>query len=172
MQQIKEPANIKELRCFLGTLNYYQDFLPDFAEEAEPLRELTRKDVKFNWTKRRQTAFFKLKEMINRDLKLGIFDPQFPTILSTDASDVAIGGCLSQMQYGIEVPIAFGHRTLSPRERRWAVNEREAFAAMYFCEHSEKFLLGRQFTLRSDHQALAGLLRNAANKRKSSKFSR
>ena len=172
IQKFHEPTNLKELQCFLGMLNYYQDFLPKFTRISEPLRELTRKGVSFEWTARRQTAFQTLKEMIRCDLKLGIFDPQFPTILSTDASDVGIGGVLSQIQYGKEIPIAFGHHTLTPRERGWAVNEREGFAAMYFCEYFEKFLLGRPFTLRSDHQSLDGLLHNATNKRKSSKFGR
>ena len=172
IQNIKEPTNVKEVRCLLGMLNYYQDFLPRFTKMSEPLRELTRQGVNFEWTRKHQNAFQKLKEMISCDLKLGIFDPQFTTILSTDASDVGIGGVLSQVQFGKEIPIAFGHHTLSPRERGWAVNEREAFAAMYFCEYFEKFLLGRPFTLRSDHQALAGLLRTATNKRQSSKFGR
>lgn len=73
----------------------YQDFQPGFTEVAEPMRELTRKmGQKQSWTKRRQAAFFKLKKMIGRDLRLSIFDPQFPTILSMFTSDVAIGGSL------------------------------------------------------------------------------
>ena len=172
IEKFQEPTNVKEVQCFLGMLNYYSDFLPNFSNLVEPLRKLTRKGVKFQWSKPQQNAFQTLKDMIFCDLRLGIFDPQFSTILSTDASDVGIGGVLSQIQYGKEVPIAFAHHTLNSRERGWAVNEREAFAAMYFCEYFEKYLLGRTFTLRSDHQPLMSLLQKASNKRQSSKFGR
>ena len=54
--------------------------------------------------------------MVCENLKLGIFDSDYPTFLTTDASDVGIGAVLSQLQDGHEVPIAFGHHTLIDHE--------------------------------------------------------
>ncbi len=70
------------------------------------------------------------------------------------------------------MPIAFFSKTLDPTERNYAANEREALACLRACEHWEKFLLGRPFTLRTDHQALTTLLNNPESKRQSSKFQR
>lgn len=46
----KAPANIVELQRILGILNYYNRFIPNFAERTKPLRDLTRKDKLFRWT--------------------------------------------------------------------------------------------------------------------------
>ncbi len=60
-----------------------------------------------------------------------------------------------------------------PRECNYSTGEREALAAVWGCEYFEKFLLGRKFTLRTDHSALQQLLTNPGRDlRKSSKFIR
>ena len=42
------PQNASEVRSFLGLVQYSAKFIPDFAEVAEPLHVLTRKDQAFN----------------------------------------------------------------------------------------------------------------------------
>jgi len=42
-----EPKNIKDIRKFLGLVNYYRRFIKDFAQVARPMNMLTRKDVKW-----------------------------------------------------------------------------------------------------------------------------
>ena len=59
-----------------------------------------------------------------------IFDPNAPTFVTTDASDVGLGAVLSQLQNGREAPIAHASHTLQPRERNYAVNEKEALACV------------------------------------------
>ena len=105
-------------------------------------------------------------------MKNFIFDPNAPTFVTTDASDVGLGAVLSQLQNGREVPIAHASHTLQPRERNYAVNEKEALACVWACETWEKFLLGSHFTLRTDHASLTSLLRTSTDSRKSSKFQR
>ncbi len=91
----------------------------------------------------------------------------------TDASDVGIGAVLSQFQNGREVPIAFASRTLTPTERRYATNEREALGCVWAIEHWAKYLLGKAFTLRTDHAGLTSILGNEQhNKRTTDKFAR
>jgi len=41
-----EPKNIKDIRKFLGLINYYRRFIKDFAQVARPMNMLTRKDLK------------------------------------------------------------------------------------------------------------------------------
>ena len=43
------PGNIKGIRSFLGFVNYYQQFVKDFAAIADPLMSLTKKDVEWQW---------------------------------------------------------------------------------------------------------------------------
>ncbi len=166
------PTNLKETQQFLGVVNYYAPFLKNLADTAEPLRRLTRKGVSFEWADECAQAFKQLKEDMINKLQLFIFDPNCDTVLAMDASNVGLGAVLSQKQDGQEVPIAFASHTLSTTERNYATNEREALAVVWACEHFEKFLLGRPFTLETDHNALTTLLRTSGSGRQSSKFTR
>ncbi|MCP3663559.1 MAG: hypothetical protein GY696_13890 [Gammaproteobacteria bacterium] len=166
------PQNVKEVQSFLGLVNFYQEFLEDVASIAEPLRSLTRKDTPFDWNQECELSFQTLKEMLAKNLKVHIFDPNAKTIVTTDASNVGMGALLSQVQDSKELPIAFFNRTLDPAERNYAANEKEALACVRACEHWEKFLLGRHFTLRTDHKALTTLLNNSKDRRQSAKFQR
>ena len=140
-------------------VNFYCDLIPDLATKAESLRSLTRKNVKFSWTNQHQQSFADLKQLLTTNISVFIFEPGAPTFVTTDASNFGIGGPLSQVQNGREVPIAFGSHTLSQTERNYSASERECkLACIYFVEHWEKFLYGRNFTLRTDHQALEMLL--------------
>ena len=65
-----------------------------------------------------------------------------PKLVTTDASNVGVGGLLSQIQDGREVPIAYGHHTLNDRQRNYSAGEREALAALFFVEYWEKYTLG------------------------------
>ncbi len=70
------------------------------------------------------------------------------------------------------MPIAFASTTLSPAERNYAINEREALCVLWACEHWEKLLLGRPFLIRTDHASLTTLLTQHTSRRKSAKFTR
>ena len=41
------PRTVKQVQSFLGMVNYYQEFVPNLATLAEPLRNLTRKNTRF-----------------------------------------------------------------------------------------------------------------------------
>eukprot|EP00731_Ephydatia_muelleri_P005167 Em0002g1343a len=85
-------------------------------------------------------------------------DHSKPFILDSDASDGGIGGVLLQKQDDeLERVIAYGSRVLSKTERNYCVTRRELLAAVYFIEQFRPYLLGRHFTLRSDHGSLTWL---------------
>ena len=167
-----KPQNAKDVKRFLGMITYYQDFLPNLATITEPLRRLLRKNCKFHWRKEQETAFQKLKEMAGKKLSVYIFDPNLPTFVTVDASDVGLGAVLSQVKDGSEVPVCFASHSLTTAQRNYATNEKEALACLWACEKWEKFLLGRHFTLRTDHRPLTFLLKKHWQGRQSAKFVR
>ena len=59
------PTNIKQLRSFLGMINYLSKFIPNLAAESRMLRDLERKDVDWTWNDEHQKAFEQLKELIS-----------------------------------------------------------------------------------------------------------
>ena len=81
-----------------------------------------------------------------------------PFILDTDASDVGIGGVLSQMnEFGVKQPVPYYSSSLSKAERKYAVTRREMLALVKSLRHFCCYLLGRKFTVRTDHSALQWL---------------
>ena len=58
---IVSPPTTKQLHFFLSITNYFGKFMPKFAEIAEPVRLLLRKDVNWNWTSECNTAFEPIK---------------------------------------------------------------------------------------------------------------
>ena len=89
---------------------------------------------------------------------LAYFDLASPTLVTCDVSATALGAVLCQLQNGMEKPIAFASRALSPNEQKYSVGEREALACAWACERWHMYLYGRAFTLRTDHQALTALM--------------
>ena len=64
----------------------------------EPLRKLTRSEVKFSWGKEQKEAFEALKEALSCEPVLTCFRLNSPTYLITDASPVGLGAILLQDQ--------------------------------------------------------------------------
>jgi transposase-like protein len=79
-------------------------------------------------------------------------------VIDTDASNVGIGGVLSQVQDGQERVVAFFSKTLSKAERNYCVTRRELLAVVKTLEHFHKYLYEQEFHLRTDHSALTRLL--------------
>ncbi|OWZ20062.1 Retrovirus Polyprotein [Phytophthora megakarya] len=88
--------------------------------------------------------------MIQRSpaLRLPEFTRQF--FVTTDASDVAAGGGLSQIHPSGEHPVAYLSRKLSDTERQWPAHENELFAIKFCLEKWRPYLLGSQFTVYTD----------------------
>ena len=80
-------------------------------------------------------------------------------VLDCDACDVGIGAVLSQKIDGEERVIAYGSRLISTAERNYCVTRKELLAIVYFTKQYRQYLLGRPFTLRTDHAALQWLQR-------------
>ena len=81
-------------------------------------------------------------------------DFKLPFILTTDASKVAIRAILSQVQNGIECPIAFASRQMNNAERAYTVSEQEMLALVWATKQFRCYLFGKQFLVRTDHSAL------------------
>ena len=60
----KERKNVSEVRSFLGLVNFNARFIPGLAIIAEPLRRLTKKNVKFVWGPEQRRSFQMLKDKL------------------------------------------------------------------------------------------------------------
>lgn len=114
------PRSTTEVKAFCGMVQYYARFIPHLSTVLKPLYELTGKS-EAKWSSKCSDAFVKVKEMICSDLVLAHFDPEIPVAITTDASEVGIGACLSHLYpNGKERPIAFVSRILSKSESNYS----------------------------------------------------
>ena len=151
-----EPQSTQEVQQFLGLASYYRRFVKNFAEVARPLYYLLQKSRAFRWTRECQEAFTELKGRLTSAPILASPDFSKPFILDTVASDNGIRAVLSQHdEDGGERVIAYASRALSKPERNYCVTRRELLAVVYFTHHFREYLLGRHFTLRTDHHSLS-----------------
>jgi len=155
-QRPKDNTNrVKAIRGFLGMVGWYRKFIPDFSDKAVPLFNLTRKDVKWEWTDQCEKAFIYLRDSITRNPVLLVPDPTKGYILHTDASDKALGAVL--MQYddnGNLRPIAYASKTLDSAQKNYSVTDREALAIVWALEHFNTYCEGHKYTAVTDHAAL------------------
>ena len=154
VKNAKPPNEVSTVRSFLGLVQYSAKFIPNLAEVAEPLQELTRRNEKFVWNQRRQTAFDKLKTLLSNAETLAYFKGSCKTRIIADAGPTGLGAVLTQLQNGDWRVVSYASRNLSDVERRYSQTEKEALALVWACERFSLYVLGRSFELETDHKPL------------------
>ena len=127
----------------------YRTFL-----HTAPLRKLLHKETKFQWTSEHTEAFEKLKAEVADPKNLGYYSPYDETIVIADASPVGLGAVLLQVKNDVKRAICYISKGLSPAEKAYVQNEREALALVWTVERLEKYLRGLEFKLVTDHEPL------------------
>ncbi|CAF4161880.1 unnamed protein product, partial [Rotaria sordida] len=119
------PKTLKGANEFLGKINWYRKFIPDFARIAAPLHKVTKYP-----------------------------DPSPPFVLTTDASDVGIGGVLRQdTPHGTKINY-FKSRVVNDTERKYDSCEKETLA-IYWCINELRSYIGdSNFIVETDHKPL------------------
>jgi RNase H-like domain found in reverse transcriptase/Reverse transcriptase (RNA-dependent DNA polymerase) len=92
------PQNKATLQTFLGMVVYFSHFIPHYSEQAAPLFELFQKNTTWVWGAEQEQAFKDIKEGLISAPVLGHPMPDTPYCIYSDASDVAIGASLQQVQ--------------------------------------------------------------------------
>ena len=149
------PTTVKELQRFLGMVGYYRKFIPKAAAHMFHLFEaLKGKPKSLNWTPDCQASFEAIKEALAGAALLFHPRPGATLALTTDASNLAVGGVLEQRGPRGWEPLAFYSSKLKPNEKLWPPYDRELLGAFKAIRHFKHMLEGRAFTLYTDHQSL------------------
>ena len=160
------PQTKKQVREFLGLTGYYRRFIPGYASISAPLSDLTKKALpnQVKWSEACERAFLHLQNCLCKSPILHNPDFERPFILQTDASDRGVGAVLSQRDdNGADHPIAYFSRKLLPREERYSTVEKECLAIKLGVHAFRVYLIGRHFTVQTDHHALTWLDRLKEN---------
>ncbi len=126
---LNPPNNVKELRHFLGMVQYYRDMWARHSEMLAPLTDLVgecgeTKTTRMNKTKKKpwqwdsihQEAFEDVKVAIAKETVLAYPDFSKPFEIYIDASSMQLGAVITQDNK----PIAFFSRKLSKMQQKYS----------------------------------------------------
>jgi len=142
------PKTKRQLRRFIGMLQYYRQCIPRISQTIAPLTKITSPKHKFTWGAEEQSAFDNAKQSLINASTLSW--PKGNLTLTTDASDKGIAAELSCDNK----PVAFASRMLNPAETRYATFDKELLAIVWSVKHFHYYLAGQHFHIRTDHRPL------------------
>ena len=118
--EMTRPRTLKQLRSFLGMVNYYCYMWPKRSHILNPLTRLTGA-TKFEWNDECEKAFQQMKAVISTDCLLTYSNHNHPFDIETDASDSQIGAVIKQKGK----PVAYYSRKLNPAQRNYTTIKKE-----------------------------------------------
>ena len=149
---INQPKTVKELRGFIGLVNFYRDLFRGRAHYLAPMTELL-KGVKrgpIKWTDEAIAAFHKVKEIAAKDALLHFPDFNKKFVIYTDSSDYQLGAIISQEGR----VIAYWSKKMTETQRRYGTIEQELLTITEILKAYRNMLLGMKILIFTDHENL------------------
>ena len=161
------PANVKQVRQFLGLCNFFRAHIRNFSIIASPLTQLTKKESlwrKGPLSSEAETAFRTLQSMLVSEPVLDYPRRDRTYALITDAAcgddknEGGLGAILTQIDStGEHRVIGYASRKLIKHEKNYTPFLLEMQASIWGMEHFETHLRGRHFKLFTDHKPMEKL---------------
>jgi hypothetical protein len=123
----KAPANVSEIRSFLGLAGYYKRFIEGFSKLAKPMTALLEKNAKFVWLDKCQANFEKLKRRLTTPSVLTLPNLSKGFSIYCDASRLGLGCVLMQE----EKVVAYISRQLRKHELNYPTHDLELAAVVH-----------------------------------------
>ena len=137
------PSSVKGVCSFLGFVNFYQKFIPNYSNIVAPIVLLTRKDHPWSWTEPQQKAFDSLHTIFSSTPVLCIPNVSCPFLLMTDASLLTAGIVLMQLDTSGDLhPCAYFSKTFSAAEYNYDIYDHELLAIIFALSKWKQYLQG------------------------------
>ena len=174
-----KPKTPKQMKGFLGVVNWYSIYIRKFSNIAAPLMtspqgkyervpgvdgrkglcRVPRERNCIQWTPEMEPAFVQLKEALNAECELYIPSPDGEYRIHVDACDHGVGAVLEQQNpEGEWKPCAFFSRKLEGKDgkgqRAWSTREQEIYALVSCLLKFKSWIGGRKVTVYTDHKSL------------------
>lgn len=158
IENFPQPKTKKNVRQFLGKINFYYKYIENAVKVLEPLHNLLRKDIPFIWSETCDKAFQNVKKYLCSSPVLQIYDYEKPVFIFTDASGEGFGAVLKQPKENNELhPVAYFSKKLSPAQKKKKAIYLECMAIKETIMYWQYWLIGRKFTVITDHKPLENL---------------
>ncbi|SCZ91581.1 BZ3500_MvSof-1268-A1-R1_Chr1-2g01503 [Microbotryum saponariae] len=141
IQNWPRRTTVRQLRGFLGLVQYLRKFIDKLANWTAILVPLMRKGAQVDkgWTMEHEKAFKAIKAIVGKLPSLHPIDrseESDPLWLMTDASNQGIGAALSQgKEWQTAIPVGYWSRQYNPAERNYVAHEMELLAIVEALHH-------------------------------------
>ena len=165
IKEWKRPKDKKEVKSFLQTVAFCRVFMkPDggrtYADVTAPLRQLTGKHVKYNWTKQCEASFKEMKQLLMSDKVMANYDPHRRTRVYCDDGPKGLGATIAQ-EYRVEGvdhpvwrPVTYTSRAKTDAELQYGKVDGESLGVLTGILTNKMYLYGQKFEVVVDHQPL------------------
>lgn len=160
MVSYPRPTTSTEIKRYVGMCSWYRRFIPHFSTLVAPINNLLKgkkKKQSILWNEAAEESFIKIKEALVSAPILCSPDFSQPFTIQCDASDVGLGGVLTQNIDDRERVIAFASRSLTKSERAQPIIQRECLAVIFCIEKFRPYVEGSRFTVITDCHSLTWL---------------
>ena len=167
IKRFPQPKTPKELERFLGICAFFHRFVPHASDKMASLTRLKnisrQKEFDEAWLPEHDEAFADVKAAIATATLLVHPQPDAPTEIWCDASNIAVGAVLVQLQHGIWKPLSFWSRQLNNAQRNYSTTDRELLAVSYAVDKLRSYLEGQPIVVRTYHKPLVGSVTKKAD---------
>jgi putative transposase len=146
--RLTPPKTKRQLRHFLGMVNFYRDMWRMRSHLLAPLSALVSPKVKFEWRREHQDAFEQFKTLISKETLLTFPNFNEPFHIYTDASKYQLGAVIMQN----DKPIAFYSRKLNSAQKKYTTGEQELLSIVETLKEFRNILFGQRIVIHTDHR--------------------
>ena len=138
--RLQRPQTPKQLRSFLGAINFYRDMYPRRSHILAPLTKLSglKNTSKLPWNAECQAAFDQIKALLAEAAFLRFPDHNKPFHIYVDASDLQLGAAIFQDGQ----PVAYYTRKLNAAQRNYTTGEKELLSIVETLKEFKTMLYG------------------------------
>lgn len=150
-----KPTTKKQLRRYLGMINFYRTFLKNIAPVLQPLYDMLKSSGKsLTWTEAEEANFNQSKQALSQMTLLNFHQTGAQLSIYTDASDKAVGAVLQQKVNNTWKPLAFFSKALKPQQQKYSALDRELYGIHQALKHFRHYVEGTSIVVFTDHKPL------------------
>ena len=159
------PKDKAAVKSFLQTVQFCQVFMRPahnrtYSDVTLPLRKLTSKSVRFQWTEQCQAAFMELKELMMSGKVMAHYDPRRDTRLYVDEGPAGVAGTVAQkyevegLDHPVWRPVNHTSRAKTTAEMNYGKVDGESLGVLTGIKSNKMYLYGKPFQVVVDHEPL------------------
>jgi hypothetical protein len=162
IRKLSPPKTKRQLRGFIGKVNYLSMYLPRLQLLLQPLYKLVAKRAEFIWTEQHQATYNSILQLLVKPPILSLPRNHGLFRLYVDTSRIGTGASLWQIQDGQERLLAYFSKALPKAAIHYGISELELTGITIAVSAFRHLLKNTVFEVYTDHASIPQIMRSKA----------